>query len=104
MLKHKAEVQALGDEAEDICPKLDTYLNRPVELVTLTYSEFYQWWQPATSAQQNKATKAAEEDQHFSIRTRGSDDFGDSMAAEEIRDHSKLFTYLLVRVKDNLTH
>ena len=91
MLKHKAELEALGDEAEDIYvqTKLETYLNRPVELATLTYPEFYQWWQSATSAQQKKAVKAAEEDQEFSIRTRGSDDFGDFMSAKEVRDRSK---------------
>ena len=88
MLKHKAELEALGDEAEDIHvqTKLETYLNRPVELATLTYPEFYQWWQSAMSAQQKKA---AEEDQEFSIRTSGSDDFGDFMSAKEVRDHSK---------------
>ena len=97
MLKHKAELEALGDEAENIYvqTKLETYLNRPVELATLTYSEFYQWWQSATSAQQ-KATKAAEEDQEFSIHTRGSDDFGDFMSAKEVRDDSKQqFAWLL---------
>ena len=37
MLKHKAELEALGGEADDICPnKLGTYLNRPVDLATLT--------------------------------------------------------------------
>ena len=57
--------------------KLETYLNRPVELATLTYPEFFQWWQAATSAQQRRAAKAAEEDEEFSIHTHGSDDFGD---------------------------
>jgi hypothetical protein len=80
MLKHKAELEALGDEAEDIyvLTKLETYLNR---LGTLTYPEFFQWWQAATSAQQKKAAKAAEEDKEFSIRTRSGDDFCDFMAA-----------------------
>ena len=56
--------------------------------MTLTYPDFYQWWQSATSAQQ-KATKAAEEDQEFSITTRGSDDFAQFVAAKQIRDHSQ---------------
>ena len=50
----------------------------------------------ATSAQQKKATKAAEQDQEFSICTRGSDDFGDFMSAKEVRDDSKQqFAWLL---------
>ena len=52
MLKHKAELEALGEDIY-VQTKLDTYLNRPVELATLTYTEFYLWWRSATSAQQN---------------------------------------------------
>ena len=91
MLKHKAELETLGDEAEDIYvqTKLESYLNRPVQLATLTYPEFFQWWQAATSSQQKKAVKAAEEDEEFSIRTRGSDDFGDFLTAKQIRESSK---------------
>ena len=63
--------------------------NRPVEVATITYSEFFQWWQPATSAQQRKAAKAAEENQEFSVQTRGSDDFGDFLVAKQMRDDSQ---------------
>ena len=106
MLKHKAELEALGDEAEDIYvqTKLEAYLNRPVELATITYPEFFQWWQAATSVQQRKAAKAAEEDEGFSIHTRGSDDFGDFFAAKQVRDSSQQqLAELLVRMSGNLT-
>ena len=54
--KHKAELEALGNEAEDIYvqTKLEAYLNRPVELPTLTYPEFFQWWQGASEKRLKK--------------------------------------------------
>ena len=86
MLKHKAELEALGDEAEDIYvqTKLEAYLNRPVELATLIYPEFFQWWQAAISAQQKKAEKAAEEDEDFCIHAHGSDDFGNFLTLSKL--------------------
>ena len=70
MLKHKVELEALGDEAEDIYvrTKLESYLQRPVELATLTYSEFYQWWQSATSAQQKKPQKLLKKMNHIPFK------------------------------------
>ena len=44
---------------------LEAYLNRPVELVTLTYPQFFQWWQGATSAQQKKRLKELQKIKNF---------------------------------------
>ena len=71
-----------------ICPKFKTYLNRHVEVATLTYPDYFQWWQPATSAEQ-KATKAAGEDQEFSVQTCGRDDFANFLVAKQMKDDSQ---------------
>ena len=69
--------------------KLEHYLCRPIELAALTYPEFYQWWQSATSAQQNKAMKAADEDKQFSVQTRGCDDIRDFLTAKQTREDAQ---------------
>ena len=57
MLKHKAKLEALGEDIY-VRTKLESSLQRPVELATLTYSEFYQWWQSATCAHRKKSHKS----------------------------------------------
>ena len=81
----------MGDEAEDIYVqmKLEAYLNRPVELATLTYPEFFNGGRVVPLHSKKKAEKAAEEDQEYSIHTRGSDDFVDFMTAKQVRDSSQ---------------
>ena len=59
MLKPKFELDSLAEDSEDIYlqTKLETYLNKPTQLDSLTYPEFYQWWRSATKDEQKKAAQ-----------------------------------------------
>ena len=65
--------------------KLQTYLQRPTALHSLTYPEFYRWWRPATTAEQRKAS----EEESSCAGTKGGDDFGQFLSAKTVQGLSK---------------
>ena len=52
MLKPRVEIESLPEDDEDIYlkTKFEAYLQRPTQLASLTYPEFYRWWRSATPA------------------------------------------------------
>ena len=81
MLKPKFEIDSLSEDSEDIYlqTKLETYLKRPIQLDSLTYPEFYQWWRSANQDEQRKAARA--NSQHV-IKCKGADDFSGYLDAK----------------------
>ena len=88
MLKPRVEIESLADDDEDIYlkTKLETYLQRPARLASLTYPEFYRWWRSATPAEQKKAASKAANGQVLISKTKGANDFHDYKIAKSILD------------------
>ena len=82
-LKPKRDLENLSDDSESVyCEtRLEKYLQRPSELSTLTYPDFFRWWDIASSAQQQKAADAAAEGGTYCVTRQGSDDFAAYMDA-----------------------
>ena len=92
MLRPKFQIESLPEDSEDIYlqTKFETYLNRPVQLVPLTYPEFYQWWRSATPDEQKKG------DKNHVIRSKGVDDFsGYENAMSEVENAKQSLNELL---------
>ena len=73
MLKSKAEREPLEEDSEDIYPatRFETYTNRPHQLQSITYPEFFQWWRRATPAEHKKAVKVASNHETPTIKSKG---------------------------------
>ena len=90
MLKSKAEREPLEEDSEDIYPatRFETYTNRPHQLQSITYPEFFQWWRRATPAEHKKAVKVASNHETPTIKSKGPNDFQNFLNAQQHRDQA----------------
>ena len=86
MLKSKAE----REDSEDIylATRFETYTNRPHQLQSITYPEFFQWWRRATPAEHKKALKVAANHETPTIKSKGPNDFQNFLNAQHHRDQA----------------
>ena len=98
MLKPKLEFGALSEDSEDIYlqTKLETYLERPTRLDSLTYPEFYRWRHFATQNQQNRVAQATSQPV---VICRGADDFKGYLNAKSKLESAKTLLADLLSVQ-----
>ena len=98
-LKHSTDLQHLQDDSQDVytTTHFETYLlQSPMQLTSITYPEYYQWWRPAASFEQRKAESAAAKGKTHSVNPRGSDDFAAYLCAKSVLEdvHLELVCHL----------
>lgn len=73
-----------------------TYLQRPSQLLSFTYPEFYRWWRSANSGEQKNAVSTTKKQEACSMKCKSPDDFQDYLRTKSVVDSaiSQLLSFI----------